>query len=100
MDGLTVPPQREFPVHAGMNRVAAGRTARTSAGVPRTRGDEPRQLEIAETIAYEFPVHAGMNRIDQPDAPAGSRVPRTRGDEPRGDVRTIDGPVSSPYTRG
>ena len=57
---------REFPTHAGMNRIIAENATGIDSvcgaqRVPHTRGDEPTSGQESHH-GEEFPTHAGMNR--------------------------------------
>ena len=108
-----------FPAHAGMDP-AAGRPARTAAGLPRTRGDGPLAGVPADRVLRAsphtrgwtrvvrrpgrgrtgFPAHAGMDPQHGEITLNCKWLPRTRGDGPYS-LRPPATPLAaSPHTRG
>ena len=108
-----------FPAHAGMDPSSRSRRpART--GLPRTRGDGPRQSPGSTGLASAsphtrgwtplggprrrlrqgFPAHAGMDHKKMRLRPAAPRLPRTRGDGPVRTSNVSTSSAASPHTRG
>ena len=89
-------------------------------GLPRTRGDGPREeVEQAKVVAASphtrgwtpacsalttqrdgFPAHAGMDPWSRPSWPRFRRLPRTRGDGPYDVAKMVGRVAASPHTRG
>ena len=108
-----------FPAHAGMDPAAALPSPR-AAGLPRTRGDGPRETPwrrlssgasphtrgwtalqpLPRARHLGFPAHAGMDRARGTCSDAQTGLPRTRGDGPCPSSRGRSPQLASPHTRG
>ena len=108
-----------FPAHAGMDPRCSGGSV-WPRGLPRTRGDGPRQARppgrvvwasphtrgwtapkrIGMVPAPGFPAHAGMDLRRSAAAGRTSGLPRTRGDGPVASAAWVARPWASPHTRG
>ena len=88
-----------FPAHAGMDRQAGNQQSEVR-GVPRARGDGPRQNAIRRPTWSCSPRTRGWTGLRPVGADARRCVPRARGDGPAGRQSTIRGERCSPRTRG
>ena len=98
--GRYLPVSRQgFPAHAGMDP-ARCRSSRRRRGLPRTRGDGPRDGTPAVGMPKASPHTRGWTRCGRGGVQGLRRLPRTRGDGPPAAVGVDIGCGASPHTRG
>ena len=71
-----------------------------ASGIPRIRGDDPRDWVDSYRVKVAFPAYAGMIRRSRPLRWHGASIPRIRGDDPYDKYTGQDGIEHSPHTRG
>ena len=70
-----------FPAHAGVNPRTSAPSS-FAAGIPRTRGGEPKANITAQARDTIFPAHEGVNLPRLPRRKRRWHIPRIRGGEP------------------